>query len=328
MSITIKMNQDNTGIQMSGTTAGRNKTQDTKTRNTVFAGDLMLGQGNQIEQKKQTARRQAMKLITDAWGRDELASQSIKDMEQQKADYVEQMQEAKEHEKTFEKSKKELQEQYGVADDSQEQKDLELLEKFQNYKNGSHDESFTKEDVDRLKELQNLPRTEYQEKALRLNQIAGSMKVTASNANDKLIELTDTIAKAKTDQAKSQDMLKAGSAADDILEASNKEIMGLLIQDGKEHIDKEQEEAQKKAEEQKEKRDEQQERIDEAKQERKEQEELIKGQAEADSAEQDLSLQRKTTNNVEAAQQNIRNILEDKNLLAEDLKGIKIDFNF
>ena len=258
MSITIKMNQDNTGIQMSGTTAGRNKTQDTKTRSTVFAGDLMLGQGNQIEQKKQTARRQAMKLITDAWGRDELASQSIKDMEQQKADYVEQMQEAKEHEKTFEKGKKELQEQYGVADDSQEQKDLELLEKFQNYKNGSHDESFTKEDVDRLKELQNLPRTEYQEKALRLNQIAGSMKVTASNANDKLIELTDTIAKAKTDQAKSQDMLKAGSAADDILEASNKEIMGLLIQDGKEHIDKEQEEAQKKAEEQKEKRDEQQ----------------------------------------------------------------------
>ena len=250
MSITIKMNQDNTGIQMSGTTAGRNKTQDTKTRSTVFAGDLMLGQGNQIEQKKQTARRQAMKLITDAWGRDELASQSIKDMEQQKADYVEQMQEAKEHEKTFEKGKKELQEQYGVADDSQEQKDLELLEKFQNYKNGSHDESFTKEDVDRLKELQNLPRTEYQEKALRLNQIAGSMKVTASNAKDKLI-----------DQAKSQDMLKAGSAADDILEASNKEIMGLLIQDGKEHIDKEQEEAQKKAEEQKEKRDEQQERI-------------------------------------------------------------------
>ena len=115
MSITIKMNQDNTGIQMSGTTAGRNKTKDTKTRSTVFAGDLMLGQGNQIEQKKQTARRQAMKLITDAWGRDELASQSIKDMEQQKADYVEQMQEAKEHEKTFEKSKKELQEQYGVA---------------------------------------------------------------------------------------------------------------------------------------------------------------------------------------------------------------------
>ena len=144
MSITIKMNQDNTGIQMSGTTAGRNKTQDTKTRSTVFAGDLMLGQG------KQTARRQAMKLITDAWGRDELASQSIKDMEQQKADYVEQMQEAKEHEKTFEKGKKELQEQYGVADDSQEQKDLELLEKFQNYKNGSHDESFTKEEFIRF----------------------------------------------------------------------------------------------------------------------------------------------------------------------------------
>lgn len=104
MSITIKMNQDNTGIQMSGTTAGRNKTQDTKTRSTVFAGDLMLGQGNQIEQKKQTARRQAMKLITDAWGRDELASQSIKDRNSESR-LCRAMQEAKEHEKTFEKGR-------------------------------------------------------------------------------------------------------------------------------------------------------------------------------------------------------------------------------
>ena len=39
MSITIKMNQDNTGIQMSGTTAGRNKTQDTKTRSTARTGE-------------------------------------------------------------------------------------------------------------------------------------------------------------------------------------------------------------------------------------------------------------------------------------------------
>lgn len=106
MSITIKMNQDNTGIQMSGTTAGRNKTQDTKTRSTVFAGDLMLGQGNQIEQKKQTARRQAMKLITDAWGRDELAFQSIKDMEQQKADYVEQMRKPKSMRKPLKRAKR------------------------------------------------------------------------------------------------------------------------------------------------------------------------------------------------------------------------------
>ena len=51
MSITIKMNQDNTGIQMSGTTAGRNKTKDTKTRSTVFAGDLMLDREIRLSRK-------------------------------------------------------------------------------------------------------------------------------------------------------------------------------------------------------------------------------------------------------------------------------------
>ena len=58
-------------------------------------------------------------------------------------------------------------------------------------------------------------------------------------------------------------MLKAGEAADSILEASDKEILGMMIQEGKDSIDEKQEE--EKAEEASEKREEQQERIDEAK---------------------------------------------------------------
>lgn len=58
---------------------------------------------------------------------------------------------------------------YGVDKDSQEQKDLELLEKYQNNRYGSAEDTFSKEELERLKELQNTPLTEYQEKVLKLN---------------------------------------------------------------------------------------------------------------------------------------------------------------
>ena len=58
---------------------------------------------------------------------------------------------------------------YGVDMNSQEQKDLELLEKYQNNRYGSAEDTFSKEELDRLKELQNTPLTEYQEKVLKLN---------------------------------------------------------------------------------------------------------------------------------------------------------------
>ena len=48
---------------------------------------------------------------------------------------------------------------YGVDKDSQEQKDLELLEKYQNNRYGSAEDTFSKEELERLKELQNTPLT-------------------------------------------------------------------------------------------------------------------------------------------------------------------------
>ena len=62
---------------------------------------------------------------------------------------------------------------------------------------------------------------------------------------------TMSINNAKLEQLKSQDMLKAGDAADSIIEAADKDIFGMLVNEGKQNIDdnmKEQQEEAKKAE--------------------------------------------------------------------------------
>ena len=59
-------------------------------KNSVFAGDLNLSDNtaSRIEQKRNGARKQAKKLIQDAWDKDTKALGSIQDMEKDKADKV------------------------------------------------------------------------------------------------------------------------------------------------------------------------------------------------------------------------------------------------
>ena len=48
----------------------------------------------------------------------------------------------------------------------------------------------------------------------------------------------------------------------------------------------------------------------------------------ADKLEMELISNQNTTSNVEEAQKSIQKVLDEKNLINEDLKGIEIDFNF
>ena len=54
-------------------------------KGTVFAGNLKAGAaGSAIDEKRQNARNQAMKLIHDAWKNDDKAVQSREDMKKRK----------------------------------------------------------------------------------------------------------------------------------------------------------------------------------------------------------------------------------------------------
>lgn len=242
-----------------------------------------------IEAKRKNVRKQAMKLITDAWGRDEKASKGIDDMRNEKRSKIDELDELKSKSSSLEDSKRFLKEEYGVADDSQEQKDLELLEKYQNNKIGSSFDSFSEEEKARLKELQNTPLTEYQRKALEINDAKAKLDKEVNRKNDELKGMTQAITDAKIEQLKSQDMLKAQNAADTILDAVNKDIINMLVDESKKHID----EVQKKEQE-----------------------------------ESETDVKKQSVDHIAKAQEEISKMLKDKNLINEDLLGIEIDLNF
>jgi hypothetical protein len=197
-----------------------------------------------------------MKLISDAWGRDEKTSDEIKNMQQMKADKVAELQEWKSKIKDIDSNKELLREESGVELESREQKDLELLEKYQNNINGSSFDSFSEEEVERLKELQNTPLTEYQKKALKLNDMKGSVNMEVQMAEREIATITKAITGAKIDKLKSQDMIQAKDGAEEILDAAGKDIIGMLIEEGKENIDEAQEEAEQEEIEEKDEQEE------------------------------------------------------------------------
>ena len=282
----------------------------------------------QIEKKRKLAQKQAMKLVKDAFSGDQATKQNIEDLKAQKAEKVAEYQEKMQQIGNISAEKDKLRETYGISKDSQEQKDLELLEKYQNNKLGFFSDDFSKEEIDRLKELANEPRTEYQKQLLSLNGKKAALQSDADLMQQQIMVLTQNQSDAKVDQLKSQDMLKAGDAAEEIQKAASDEIVGMVIADAKEKLDKELEEKKEEAEKKAEEKEEQDERIEKAKEERKEDREMIEGDLDAEKLQADASFQKQSVTQSEETTQRINQIMKKNHLINEDLKGIEIDVNF
>lgn len=288
----------------------------------------MTDRQQMMDEKRTSARKQAIKLISDAWKSDNKATDNINVMDKAKETIAIKNNELMSKLKDIKDSQEALREQYGVDKDSEEQNDLELLIKYQDNKTGIFSDKFSKEEIERLKELQSQPLTEYQKKSLMINADKDSVYNELDRNETKAMSLTMSINDAKTEQLKSQDMLKAQDAADSILEAAEKDIYGSLINEGKNNIDDKQQEDKEKAEEAQEKKEEREEQTDKVKEKRKEEQAIIEGETEAEKLEQSISVTDEKTNNMEEAQSKVNQIMKKNNLINEDIKGIEIDLNF
>lgn len=303
---------------------GNRRAQDPQnTKKNVDGRFLIAGSSKeQIEKKRKLAQKQAMKLVKDAFSGDQATKQNIEDLKAQKAETVAEYQEKMQQIGNISAEKDKLRETYGISKDSQEQKDLELLEKYQNNKLGIFSDDFSKEEIDRLKELANEPRTEYQKQVLSLNGKKAALQSDADLMQQQIMVLTQNQSDAKVDQ------LKSGDAAEEIQKAASDEIVGMVIADAKEKLDKELEEKKEEAEKKTEEKEEQDERIEKAKEERKEDREMIEGDLDAEKLQADASLQKQSVTQSEETTQRINQIMKKNHLINEDLKGIEIDVNF
>lgn len=324
----INMSADNT-VSKSGT-KGTDGNNAKKGNSSFFAGGI----NNQnttdsiIEQKRKLVGKQAMKLVKDAWEKDNNRSDSLKDMNEDREKLLREMRENNDKIKDINKQKQIYKESYGIEDDSEEQKDLELLEKYQNNILGVFSDEFSKEEIDRLKELQSKPRTEYQKKILELNGLEKTYRMDNESKKVKVQSITATETQAKIDDIKNQDMLDAKGAADEILDALKKEILGLLISEGKDKTDEKAEEDSKKKEEIEDEQQKRDEKLEEIKEKRKEEEKIIKGSIESDKAEIDAKSVNTKTAKSDEVQKIISKVADDNKLINEDLKGIEIDLGF
>ena len=157
-----KMNQAENAIDQADKTEDGKSTKKDKSK--VFAGDLNLID-DPVTKKRKEAQQKALKVVKDAWDIDRSIDADI----QERRDHYDKMKtlysEAQDEVLKINDQKKALREQHMVEPDSQEQKDLELLEKRQVCMSGKFNIELTEEEWKRCEEIDKAGLTNYQEQA-------------------------------------------------------------------------------------------------------------------------------------------------------------------
>ncbi|MCM1246433.1 MAG: hypothetical protein NC293_12400 [Roseburia sp.] len=308
MSITIHVGNTEGGLfttnQNAAARHAAEKGNHAKGRSTIFAGDMAV-RPDSIMLKKQEAQKQAMKIVGDTFDVEKKASQSLKDMADQIEELKGQNLENNREIQSINDKRDSLMESYGVTKESAEHSDLELLRKERELVPG--EESLTEEEKERLTEIHNAGLTDYQKNMLELDDQEKEYRSRIDENNAGINSLNASLRSAKIDRLKSDPMVKAAKQSEEIMEAANKDMIGALYNEAKEHIEEKMQEEKEKAEKRAEKKEEE-EKLEEAKEEREEiQEELLEKAAENDSE--------------------LDEILDKLKLIDEDLKGVTVDKN-
>ncbi len=256
----------------------------------IFAGNLKK-QFDPIAGKKQEARKKAMKIVGDAWEGerkidDDLASRSAKIVK-----YRETLRKAGDELKEIESRRSELRENYGVEADSEEEENLKLLEKELAAKKIGSGIHLTKEEEEQLAEIKKTGLTEYQKRSLELKENGSQYEQEIEEAEKQIQTENAVIRGTRLERLKSQTMIKAQKSAEDVLEAASEQIVGMLIDEAKDHMDEKMAEEKEAAEEKAEKEEAEEERIEKQNEKKKE----------------------------------IKKIVDEMKLLEEDIKGAAVD---
>lgn len=123
----------------------------------------------------------------------------------------------------------------------------------------------------------------------------------------------------RLEKLKSDPMVQASASADKVMEAASKEIVGMLVQEARDHMDEEMEEKKEAAEKKAEKEEEEKEKLEKIKEEKEEKEEFAENVAES------TELVVEADGAMDEVQKEIQKVIEEMKLLEEDLKGVTVD---
>lgn len=302
MSISVKANITDyieTGTLFAEKTEGMGRK-----NNTIFAGASKLA-NDPIAEKRKEAQEKAMKVIRDAWDIDKSIDKNVEDRKTHYEKMLAQKNEAQSHVNDINDSLDSLKEEYGITEDMK-------------YKDWPE---------------------EYKQRYLELNKQKSAFQDEIQDADKLMKDDISDIKAIAIERLKSSPVDDAQETADAIKEAANDEIIGMVMQEAKENIDKEMEETEEKAEKNAEKEEIKEEKLEDIREIKALQEAVIQGtkdavaEAEAKSRENespDLPLNElmkltKVNSETDKAQKTLDDIKYSMNLLDADLKGIEID---
>ncbi len=297
---------------------------------------ILTGSFDPIEQKRAMAKKKAYKIVSDAYAGDKKVDDDLKERAS-KIKYHEKMRAEAQHSiAEIDDQVQALRDEYDIDPDSQEQKDLDILNQYR-----KNPMLLTPEERERAEELDQQGYgsgyTEYQVRAYQADMARDVQLEKLKDAEKGILEECATIRGVSLERLKYHTVLDAVKESDKILENASDEIKGMLVEEAVDHIDEKAEEEIEKAEEKKEEKKEEEEKIEEAKERREELEELT----DPEKADKE---RRPSGNDSDALygdvlteallkmdgvrndiKQQVSDVVMKMKLVAEDVKGIKVD---
>lgn len=199
-------------------------------------------------------------------------------------------------------------------------KDLEEgYERIKNLQNGMHEAEVRMQEIDEQQKFL-IEKQGYDSDHPELADLAEEKKVLQEEYNTCFVEMKGEIAAIKAvklERLKYSPMLDAQKEAENIMEQAGEEIVGMLLEEGKNHLDEEQKLRKEKAEKLEEEKEEQEAFIEAQKDKKEATEELTEDMP----MEEMLTLEQVKTD----VQKEVQNIVNKMKLVAEDMKGTVVD---
>lgn len=297
---------------------GESKKSEGRQRKTID-GKGLQAKLDPITAKREEAKKKAMKIVGDAFANERKIDDDLDARRERIKTLQNEMGISKRAIQEIEDSRNELRDMYGVDLDSQEEQDLKLLEKEIDARMPGSNISLTREEVEKIADIKANGLSEYQKRSLEMKESEFSYAKTAYEAEEEIKMENQIISATKLERLKTHPIVDAKEQAKAIMDAASDEIIGMLVDEAKEHIDEEAEKKKEEAKEKAEEKEELEERIEKVKEEKKEKEkmteEILEGVAEVENSSKDM----------EMAQQEIKDMMNKMKLIEDDIKGAAVD---
>ena len=330
MNFKERMHSTGKNITIMSKTAQENsrvgKEPDGRSGKTVFAGEMKgdFSLSDRIKERKERAQEKALKVVNDAWGGDRKIGETLGRSKEHLGRLQQENSGFRAETNELTRQSEALAAEYQVEPDSEQQQELDLLNKEEaaRYQMLSGVE-LTEEEEEQLARIHEKELTEYQSRALELKkriwvdrrEIFDNEKGTV---NELGIETENAVIRGIREEGrKAHSVLDAGKQAEEIMKSAGDEIINMAVNDAKDYLEETQKEREEEGAELKEEKEKQEEILKEREEKEKELEELLE--------EMPMDQMNDGAQTLSAVKRQIQNIVNEMNLVVEDIKGSQVD---